>query len=390
MDEIRDFSHLKSFPGTLDNDFDIVLRRFEAIEKIPSWFFALILAFIALIGGYGRLDITILFFGFLLVDWILIASLMLSGRSFGPAKPTVLLLAVFRLPFAFLPLPAALILQSIGTLLVIYAFWIEPHRLTVTHQKLISPRLPPGFSLRVLHLGDMHVERITSREKQLVQQIQTLKPDLILFSGDVLNLSYVEDPLAIEHARQIITEWKAPLGVFGISGSEAVDLAHIFPNLIAGLPLRWLQNETICLEKDQVPFTVTGVTCSHRPFLDAPILALLAEKAIKDFSILLYHSPDLAPNAALMGFDLQLSGHTHGGQVCLPFYGPPFTASLYGRRFRSGKYLLRNMILYITRGIGLEGKAAPRVRFLCPPEIILWEIHGGSLGFPMAEVICGG
>jgi predicted MPP superfamily phosphohydrolase len=325
------------------------------------------------------LEISVLFFGFLIVDWILIAALMPAGYSYGPAKPTVLLLAALRLPFALLPLPAALILQAIGTILVIYAFWFEPHRLTVTHQKLTSSKLPPGFSLRLLHLGDMHVERITAREKQLLQQIQSLKPDLILFSGDVLNLSYVEDPLAIQHARQIIAEWKAPLGTFGVSGSEAVDLAHIFPDLIDGLPMHWIKNETIHLQKDQIPFSVTGLICSHRPFVDAPILAGLAEDAVQNFAILLYHSPDLAPNAAPMGFDLQLSGHTHGGQVCLPIYGPPFTASLYGRRFRSGRYLLSNMVLYITRGIGLEGKAAPRVRFLCPPEIILWEINGTQL-----------
>lgn len=379
MDEIRDFSHLKNFPGTLDNDFDIVLRRFDAIEKIPVFIFALILAIIAMIGGYGRLDLTVLFFAYLLVDWILIASLSLFGRSFGPAKPTVILLALLRLPFAFFALPVMLIFQSIGTLLVVYAFWIEPQQLSVTHQELSSAKLPASFSLRVLHLGDLHVERITRREKQLVQQIQKLKPDLILFSGDVLNLSYVEDPLAIQHARQIISEWKAPLGAFGVSGSAAVDLAHIFPNLITNTPLNWLQNETVVLELNKVAFSITGLTCSHRPFLDAPILAPLAEKVRKNFSILLYHSPDLAPNAAKMGFDLQLSGHTHGGQVCLPFFGPLFTASLYGRRFRSGRYLLGSMVLYITRGIGLEGKAAPRVRFLCPPEIILWKISGSQL-----------
>ena len=378
MDEIHDFSHLKNFPGTFDNDFDIVLRRFDALEKIPSPLFAILLIVIAFIGGYGRLELTTLFLGFLASDWLHIFALFPIGRSFGPAKPTVLLLALLRLPFALLPFAIALAFQSIGTLLVIYAFWIEPHRLTTTHQKLVSPKLPAGFSLRVLHLGDLHIERITRREKQLLQQIEILKPDLILFSGDVLNLSYVEDPLAIQHARKIISGWNAPLGAFGVSGSEAVDLAHVFPNLVAGLPMRWLQNEAVELSKDRIPFSLIGLTCSHRPFRDAPILQPLAEKAAAQFSILLYHSPDLAPNAALTGVDLQLSGHTHGGQVCLPFYGPPFTASLYGRCFRSGRYQIGKMVLYITRGIGLEGKAAPRVRFLCPPEIILWEISGSQ------------
>ena len=96
------------------------------------------------------------------------------------------------------------------------------------------------------------------------------------------------------------------------------------------------------------------------------------------FTILLYHSPDLAPQAAGLDIDLQLSGHTHGGQVRLPGLGAIVTGSLYGRRFQSGKYSLGNMTLYITRGIGLEGAGAPRVRFLCPPEITVWEISGSD------------
>ena len=91
-------------------------------------------------------------------------------------------------------------------------------------------------------------------------------------------------------------------------------------------------------------------------------------------NILLYHTPDLAPEASRLGIDLQLSGHTHGGQVRLPFYGALVTGSLYGKRFEAGRYQLERMVLYVSRGLGLEGAGAPRVRFLCPPEMILWEI----------------
>jgi predicted MPP superfamily phosphohydrolase len=88
----------------------------------------------------------------------------------------------------------------------------------------------------------------------------------------------------------------------------------------------------------------------------------------------LYHTPDLAPVAAAQGVDLQLSGHTHGGQVRLPFFGALFTSSLYGKKFEAGRYQVGALTLYVSRGIGLEGKGAPRARFLCPPEMILWEI----------------
>jgi predicted MPP superfamily phosphohydrolase len=71
-----------------------------------------------------------------------------------------------------------------------------------------------------------------------------------------------------------------------------------------------------------------------------------------------------------------LSGHTHGGQVRLPWFGALVTSSLYGKAFEMGRYQLAGLTLYVTRGIGLEGSAAPRARFLCPPEVIVWEIDG--------------
>ncbi len=370
--EIRDFQHLKHFPGTEGNPFDRVLRRLNELQELPWPLFSLIILILAWVPSYLQPWRAAGLFAFFLLDWAMLAALPRAGVSFGPPRPVVLYLALLRLPFAFLPIPYALALQIIGTLLVIYAFWIEPHRLTLTRQRLTTPKL--NGTLRVLHLGDLHLERITRRERLLNRWIADLKPDLILFSGDILNLSYVEDPTAIRQAREVIAEWKAPLGTFFVSGSEAVDLAHVFPGLVEGLPLTWLDNRSVTLQTHAGELDIIGLTCSHRPFRDAPVLEELAARSNGHLNILLYHSPDLAPNASRLGIDLQLSGHTHGGQVRLPFIGPLFTASLYGRVFASGRYQIGDFTLYITRGIGMEGKAAPRVRFLCPPEIILWEI----------------
>jgi predicted MPP superfamily phosphohydrolase len=76
--------------------------------------------------------------------------------------------------------------------------------------------------------------------------------------------------------------------------------------------------------------------------------------------------------------DLQVSGHTHGGQVRVPGFGALVTGSLYGKRFEAGRIQVGSMILYVTRGLGLEGAAAPRLRLFCRPEMVLWEINGTS------------
>jgi predicted MPP superfamily phosphohydrolase len=377
----RDFSSRSSFPGTEGNRFDVVLRAAEYVEQLPAAVFALILLALAAMPGLARASwpLGALIAIFLLSDWALLAALPRAGRSFGPARPTTLLLAFMRLPFALLPPPLALAAQAAGTLLVVYGFWIEPHRLSVTQQSLHTAKLPPGRPLRLLHLGDLHAEiGFTEREAQLLEHVRACQPDLILFSGDFLNLSYLRDRRAWEVARRVLRELEAPLGVFAVSGSPAVDLPEVLEEMLAGLDnLRWLRDEKVTLEHDGRAFDVVGLHCTHKPFIDGPRLqTLLGEDPPERFTVLLYHTPDLAPEAADAGVDLQLSGHTHGGQVRFPLYGALYAASLYGKRYEMGRRREGDLTVYVTRGIGLEGKAAPRVRVLCAPEIILWEIHG--------------
>jgi hypothetical protein len=317
--------------------------------------------------------------GFYLSDWALLAALPYARKSFGPAQPPTLALALLRLPPALLPLPLAGLTQLIGTGLVIYGFWIEPHTVTVTHQTLQSAKLKPAPPLRVLHLGDLHIERLTGREHGMLAQIKSLQPDLILFTGDFLNLSNLRDPVAWEDCRAVLRALSAPLGVFTVTGSPAVDLDDIVPALLAEMPhIRWLKDEAVTVAHQGQAIEVIGLSCTHRPFADAPKLQSLlpAPPPLPRLTILLYHSPDLAPEAAELGIDVQLSGHTHGGQVRVPGYGALYAGSLYGKRFETGRYTLSGLTLYVTRGIGMEGKGAPRVRFLCPPEMILWELSG--------------
>lgn len=369
-----DFSKRREFPGENGNVLDVILRKLNRIEAIPPGIFAVILLFIAIVPTFGKWELTTGLWGFFILDWLLLSSLPKFNISYGPSQPPVFLLAIPRALAAFFPLHFALAFQLAGTFLVIYGFFLEPSKIVVTIQSLESPKLTEKKPLRLLHLGDLHIEHITSREIELNRQIKTLKPDVIVFSGDVLNLSYLNDKTSWHDARKVISEWEAPLGVFSVSGSPAVDLEEIMPELMQGLPLHWLRNEKITLNWHGDSIDLIGLNCSHRPHIDSLMLSSLAEPDNNRLSILLYHTPDLAPASARVGIDLQLSGHTHGGQVRLPWYGALLSGSLYGKLFESGRHMLGKMTLYVTRGIGMEGEGAPRVRFLCPPEIILWEI----------------
>lgn len=366
----------KNFPGRSGNRFDTLLHAADKIEHLSPLLIGIILLTLAIVSTRFNWIFSFEIFSFMLVDWLLIGLLPVAGKSFGPVKPTVLLLSFFRSLFAFLPPAISLIFQGIGSLLVIYSFWLEPQHLTLTEQRLFSDKLKFTRPLRLIHLGDLHIERLTDRENKMQKLIEETKPDLILFSGDVLNLSFLKDPQALEVARHIIGKWQAPLGVYLVSGSPAVDLPQIFPQLVKDLPVRWLQDEVVTISYEGSEIELVGLSCTHDPLVDSTRLQRLVNPDPEDgnFRILLYHSPDMAPEAAKQAIDLQLSGHTHGGQVRLPLYGAIYTASLTGKRYESGRQQIGEMTLYVTRGIGMEGAAAPRLRFLCPPEVILWYI----------------
>jgi predicted MPP superfamily phosphohydrolase len=369
----KDFSQRKSFPGEEGNPLDTFLHSSENLEKIPVPFFILVLLIIALIPNRGNWLQIMLLLAIFILDWLMIIFLSRKGKSYGPSKPPVIILAILRMFVAFLPFEISNSLQFVGIGLVIYSFWHEPHIIKIEYQNLQSSKLKISKPLRILHLADLHLERITEREKLLNKFINELEPDLILFSGDFLSLSFNADPLAIDGAREIIQHWEAPLGTFLVSGSPAVDFPETVHKIIDGLNVHILDNKTTPIKFGENTIDLVGISCTHRPFVDKQTLQNLLNNNNR-FKILLYHSPDLAPIAAEYGADLQLSGHTHGGQVRLPLYGALLTGSLYGKRFEAGRYEMEKMTLYVSRGIGMEGAGAPRVRFLCPPEITLWEI----------------
>ncbi len=379
----RSFANTKFFPGCSGNPFDRLLHSLEKFEKMPSLVMNLLLIAFALLGGLPELlkthklpFITGALALFFIVDWILIALLPETRSSFGLTKLTVLMLAFLRVPFAFLPSGWNIGFEVLGTFLVVYAFYIEPFWIDVRHETFTTSKLGQGSSIKILHLGDLHIERTTRREKKLLAKVKELQPDLILFTGDVLNLSYLSDTQSKADAVDFFKQLSAPMGVYGVSGSPAVDSANLLARLDAETPFQWLINAVKTIEFKGQQLNLMGVSCTHHPDKDEQTLAaLLKNDDASAINFLLYHSPDLAPNASHYAIDLQFSGHTHGGQIRLPLVGPLYTGSLYGRVFNSGRYMVNNMPLYITRGLGMEGAIAPRARFLCRPEIILWRIQ---------------
>ena len=221
----------------------------------------------------------------------------------------------------------------------------------------------------------------------MLRQDRALAPDIIVLTGDYLNTSYVHDPAALADWRHLINQLEAPHGIYAVRGTVE-QRPELMADLVAGTEVIWLEQESVQVNVRGEMVTLVGVACSHDLTRDTARL----EEALAGVSgrgdsriaptaagptVLLYHSPDLILEAAERGVDLVLSGHTHGGQVRLPGLGAVVTFSSFGRRYAAGLFNEAGTRMVVSRGIGLEGGAAPRVRFLCRPEIVSIDMVGG-------------
>ena len=382
----------------------------------PAWKLAVGLLLVMLVvwlawlpvGMTGAMLAATLYLIFALGDWLLLWWLPRSGRSFGPVGPQLYLKTAPRLgvavvlamiayiantwcdplslSFCRLVTPPAIfgvftLLQLAGTAIYLWGTLREPFALTTSQRSITSPGFAPDAPpLRLLHLSDLHVERLTRREAKLLELIEQARPDLIVITGDFLNLSYVDEPTARAEVRKLLAKIQAPYGVYATLGSPPVDRRATTPSLFEGTAIRLLRDEVAVLTwADGRTLSLIGMDCDHDLAGDARIFEKLLKLTPPDSSrILLYHSPELMPTVRNHPVDLYLCGHTHGGQIRAPLYGAILTSSALGKQYEMGPYVEQNTTLYISRGIGLEGLSAPRMRLLCPPEIILFTLNGNG------------
>ena len=346
--------------------------------------------FINLQHALAAAVVIVLLLSFIAVDSFILTLLPRRRLSFGPWKSQLFALAAPRLLVTLLLLPTAVwwgwmvgmalvfIVQIIGVAALWYGAVIEPFKLELNEYHMFSDRLPYGTPpIRILHITDLHIERLTQREEKLLEFAAKAQPDIIVLTGDYVNLSYNRDPETLAQVRHFLSQLDAPFGVYATLGSPPVDLRETVVPIFADLPIPLMRSSWKVVDMgDGRAVTLLGLDCTHHLPTDAERLAnLVAAAPNKTPQVFLYHSPELMPQVANYGLDLYLCGHTHGGQVRLPVIGPLLTSSQLGRQFVMGIYRLGRTHLYVSRGIGLEGLSAPRVRFKAPPETTLVIMH---------------
>jgi uncharacterized protein len=348
---------------------------------------------------------------FVCADWAWLAALPRRNVSYGPVEPSLIGLALARwliglgvlagcgllqvsrlwvgqsyapwLGHPYAPCFALFAaLQAVVSVLVAYATYVEPFRLGVTHFELHTPKLPPGARVRLVQISDLHVERLTRRERALIEQVNALEADFILLTGDYLNFSFIGEERAIRDARHVLGSLRSQNGIYAVRGTHQVDPNRLMPVLLEGLNIPWLRNRHAIVERagpdgQRFKLCFAGASCTRRREIDIPAVERALEGVLPEaFTVLLFHVPDRVREAQAGGVDLYLAGHTHGGQLRLPWYGALLTATEAGKRHEMGRYDLDGLTLYVSRGIGMEGMAAPRARFLCPPEVVCVDVWG--------------
>ena len=245
-----------------------------------------------------------------------------------------------------------------------YSTQIEPGLLTVEHVQIPLKNLKPALEgFKIVHMSDIHLHPFTQLEfvQKAVGMASALQPDLVVLSGDYVT----KGADSIFELAPALAALNPTYGIFAALGNHDLwtNAAVIRTGLEqAGLPV--LVNEGVALSVGKEILYLAGVddSWSGRPDLELALAKLPAGAP----AILLAHEPDLADTFALDGrVSLQLSGHSHGGQIRLPGLGAPILPPL-GRKYDQGLFRVQDMWVYTTRGIGLT--PVP-IRLNCPPEI---------------------
>jgi len=253
--------------------------------------------------------------------------------------------------------------------LFIYVVFIEPHMLRLRQNKLSTPEIFKNLKgLRILHISDLHIKKIGVREKKILKYIEKTKPHIILITGDYLDYKPKVD-VAVRFVRML----HAPLGVWGNLGNVDYCFPKNVEKLQKALPDIILRNKIVRIEWNNSPFWVVGIDdpiLYKMPTYEKKLAELISSVPAGEPYIALLHRPEQIPIVTKLGAKFILCGHTHGGQLRLPFSMQFYNQSETCKKYAHGMFVSKNSIINVSKGIGTSDIP---MRFLCHPEVVVLE-----------------
>lgn len=254
-----------------------------------------------------------------------------------------------------------------------YAKHIEPRLLGINEKTISSDYLPDSFNnFRIVQFSDTHLGfHYDERQLQeLVSSINDLNPNVIVFTGDLIdNPDSYNISASLTKTLKSLTASHGKYWVYGNHDHGGYG-TEVIKDVMDKANFKLLQNSHDHIYENGQRITILGIDdmILGKPNLEKALLHTIES----DFKILLSHEPDYATISKNYPIDLQLSGHSHGGQVRLPFLGSLYTPS-YATKYTSGPYHFQNqrLFLYVNNGVGTTRLP---FRFLCKPEITIFHL----------------
>jgi len=260
-------------------------------------------------------------------------------------------------------------LSALG--LAAYAGEISRHEISIERHSIHIPRLPDSFrGLRIVQISDVHYAEYTEPffVKLVVHEINRLKPDVVLLTGDFISFGPLPQHFGARFANpcaEILQRIQCPQRYAVLGNHDAIVDAPAVTDALTTHNIPVLHNRAVPLERDGRRLWIAGLGDSCVQQADLGRAVPKASRSGNEPVILMSHEPDILPDVAKYNVDLMFSGHTHGGQIRIPFM-PPMNLPTLGRDYVEGLFRVGPTQLYVNRGIGAVGLP---FRFRCPPEI---------------------
>ena len=240
-------------------------------------------------------------------------------------------------------------------------------KIQVKHNHIAMKTLPSRFNgFTLLHISDLHVDMNEGAMGRLTELLPDLTYDVCVLTGDYRGKTFGPFDATLAGLARVRSHIKRP--VYGVLGNH--DTIRMVPGL-EQMGIRMLLNECEVISRGDEAIYLAGIDDAHYYRVDN-IEKAASEISDNGFSILLSHTPEIYRQAAHAGFDLLLSGHTHGGQICLPGSIPISLDSVLPRYMGSGPWKYHDMVGYTSVGVGSSIVA---VRINCLPEITLHHLQ---------------
>jgi len=237
----------------------------------------------------------------------------------------------------------------------------------VRHHHVKLPELPASFDgFTILHLSDMHVDISHGAMRRLIEHLPSVRYDICVLTGDFRGNTFGSFDPTLEGLARVRAHFKGP--VYGILGNH--DTVCMVPGM-EEMGIRMLLNESETIVRGNQRIHLAGIDDAHYYRVDN-MEKVASQFPHNEFSILLSHTPEIYRQAAHADFNLLLSGHTHGGQICLPGSIPIVLDSVLPRHMGSGPWKYHDMVGYTSAG---AGTVIVPVRLNCLPEMTLHHLR---------------